>query len=92
MYYSMLGAGARGWPTEMLWGGRWEGCSCLGTHVRIKDFKIKKLKIKKKKINKALKLYKSLNPLPNNSISFSTAYPFQKMTIKSNINVSEVRK
>ena len=31
----------------MLWGGRWEGGSCLGTHVRIKDFKIKK-KIKKK--------------------------------------------
>ena len=22
------------------WGGRWEGGSCLGTHVRIKDFKI----------------------------------------------------
>ena len=31
---------AWGWPTEMLWGGRWEGGSCLGTHVRIKDFKI----------------------------------------------------
>ena len=28
---------------EMLWGGRWEGGSCLGTHVRIKDFKIKKI-------------------------------------------------
>ena len=42
--YSMLGAGAWGWPTEMLWGGRWEGGSCLGTHVRIKDFKIKKIK------------------------------------------------
>ena len=26
----------------MLWGGKWEGGSCLGTHVRIKDFKIKK--------------------------------------------------
>ena len=25
-----------------MWGGRWEGGSCLGTHVRIKDFKIKK--------------------------------------------------
>ena len=37
---SMLGAGAWGWPREMLWGGRWEGGSCLGTHVRIKDFKI----------------------------------------------------
>ena len=38
--YSMLGAGAWGWPREMLWVGRWEGGSCLGTHVRIKDFKI----------------------------------------------------
>ena len=38
--YSMLGAGAWGWPIEMLWGGRWEVGSCLGTHVRIKDFKI----------------------------------------------------
>ena len=28
----------------MLWGGRWEGGSCLGTHVRIKDLK----KLKKK--------------------------------------------
>ena len=28
--------------TEMLWGERWEGGSCLGTHVRIKDLKIKK--------------------------------------------------
>ena len=28
----------------MLWGGRWEGGSCLGMHVRIKDFKIKKKK------------------------------------------------
>ena len=39
----------------MLWGGRWEGGSCLGTHVRIKDFKILKIKknkkIKKKKRN-----------------------------------------
>ena len=41
---SMLGPGAWGWPREMLWGGRWEGGSCLGTHVRIKDFKIKKKK------------------------------------------------
>ena len=35
----------------MLWGGRWEGGSCLGTHVRIKDFKIKKIKKIKKRIN-----------------------------------------
>ena len=46
--YSMLGAGAWGWPREMLWGGRWEGVSCLGTHVRIKDFKIKKERKKRK--------------------------------------------
>ena len=46
----------------MLWGGRWEGGSCMGTHVRIKDFKIKKKKkvlvnhrLKKKK-NKVLPL------------------------------------
>ena len=49
--YSTLGAGAWGWPREMLWGGRWEGASCLGTHVRIKDFKIKKIKKLKKKEN-----------------------------------------
>ena len=29
-----------GRPREMLWGGKWEGGSCLGMHVRIKDFKI----------------------------------------------------
>ena len=52
--YSMLGAGAWGWPTEMLWGGRWEGDACLGTHVRIKDFKIKK----KKKIESHLIFWK----------------------------------
>ena len=33
----------------MLWRGRWEGGSCLGTHVRIKDFKIEKIKNKIKK-------------------------------------------
>ena len=36
----------------MLWGGRWEGGSCLGMHVRIKDFKIKKIKKLKKKEKK----------------------------------------
>ena len=41
--YSMLGAGAWGSPREMLWRGRWEGGSCLGMHVRIKDFKILKI-------------------------------------------------
>ena len=57
--YSMLGAGAWGWPTEMLWGGRWEGGSCLGTPVRIKDFKIKKIKKKfwKKKSNAGYHAY-----------------------------------
>ena len=24
-WYRMLGAGALGWPKEMVWGGRWEG-------------------------------------------------------------------
>ena len=43
-FKNYVGAGAWGWPREMLWGGRWEGGSCLGTHVRIKDFKIKKRK------------------------------------------------
>ena len=31
--YRFLGAGARGWSREMIWGGRWEGGSGLGTHV-----------------------------------------------------------
>ena len=31
--YKMIGAGALGWPREMVWGGRWEGGSGLGTHV-----------------------------------------------------------
>ena len=61
--YRMLGAGAWGWPREMLWGGRWEGGSCLGSHVHpwwihvnmwqnqynnVKQNKVK-TKIKKKK-------------------------------------------
>ena len=40
----------------MLWGGRWEGGSCLGTHVRIKDFKIKKRKKQKKNKHRTLHL------------------------------------
>ena len=40
---------------EQVWEGRWEGGSCLGTHVRIKDFKIKKIKKNAKKINKNVK-------------------------------------
>ena len=31
--YRKLGAGALGWPRGMVWGGRWEGGSGLGTHV-----------------------------------------------------------
>ena len=31
--YRMLGAGARGWSREMIWGERWEGGSGLGTLV-----------------------------------------------------------
>ena len=70
---SMLGAGAWGWPREMLWGGRWEGGSCLGTHVRIKDFKIKKIKINKyfgktQEIN----VLKSVVELEVGSFSFSS--------------------
>ena len=33
--YRMLGAGAQGWSREMIWGGRWEGSSGLGTHVHL---------------------------------------------------------
>ena len=36
-------------------GGRWEGGSCLGTHVRIKDFKIKKIEIYLKYVNLKVK-------------------------------------
>ena len=31
--YRMLRAGALGWPRGMVWGGRWKGCSGLGTRV-----------------------------------------------------------
>ena len=31
--YRMLGAGAQRRSKEMIWGGRWEGGSGLGTHV-----------------------------------------------------------
>ena len=31
--YTVLWAGALGWPRGMGWGGRWEGCSGWGTHV-----------------------------------------------------------
>ena len=33
--YRMFGAGARGWYREIIWGGRWEGGSGLGTHVHL---------------------------------------------------------
>ena len=33
VWYWMLGACALGWPRGMVWGGRWEGGSGLGTHV-----------------------------------------------------------
>ena len=32
-WYRMLGAGARGWPRGMVWGGMWEGGSGWGTRV-----------------------------------------------------------
>ena len=51
----MLGAGARWWLREMLWGGKWEGGSCLGTHVHpgwihvnVWQNQKKKKKVKKK--------------------------------------------
>ena len=47
----------------MLWGGRWEGGSCMGTHVRIKDFKIKKKKKKKENGQNENRVYKF--SLPN---------------------------
>ena len=37
---------------EMLWGGRWEGGSCLGTHVR-KESSDSKYAYTRSKINKA---------------------------------------
>ena len=57
--YRMLGAGAQGWPKEMIWGGRWEADSGLGTHVHLRQIHVnvwqnqysiakqKKVKIKK---------------------------------------------
>ena len=35
-------------------GGRWEGGSCLGMHVRIKDVKIKKKIIKSTTVEKKI--------------------------------------
>ena len=32
-WYTMLGAGALGWPRGMVWGGRWDGGSGWGTRV-----------------------------------------------------------
>ena len=43
----------------MLWEGRWEGGSCLGTHVRIKDFKIKKIK-ENNRMGKTSDLFKKI--------------------------------
>ena len=63
--YSMLGAGAWGWPREMLWGGRWEGGSCLGKHVRIKDFEIKKIKKLKKSFCKTKKTISKVKRQPS---------------------------
>ena len=62
--YSILRAGAQGWSREMVWGGRWEGGSGLGTHVypwrihvnvwqnQYSIVKQNKVKIKIKKIKK----------------------------------------
>ena len=66
--YRMLGASARGLSREMIWGGRWEGSSGLGTHVHawlihvnvwqnqysiVKQNKVK-IKIKKKEYTEGL--------------------------------------
>ena len=60
----------------MLWGGRWEGGSCLGTHVRIKDFKIKKNNKKIKGIEKAsdIDIRKGQKEYPLASISNGVIY------------------
>ena len=66
--YRMLGAGAQGRSRELIWGERWEGGSCLGTHVHpwwihvnvwqnqysiVKQNKVK-IKIKKKSLKTVL--------------------------------------
>ena len=48
----------------MLWGGRWEGGSCLGTYVRIKDFKIKKINVEVCIKTKLPLPFKSPSPFP----------------------------
>ena len=58
----------------MLWGGRWEGGSCLGTHVRIKDFKIKKIKKLKKKTLLPV-VHSSLAPSPTKPLSLPHQTP-----------------
>ena len=54
--YRMLGAGALGWPREMVWEGRWEEGSGLGIqvhpwriHVDVWQNQYCILKLKKKK-------------------------------------------
>ena len=75
--YRMLGAGALGRSREMIWGGRWEGSSGLGTHVHpwrihvnvwhnqysiVKQNKVK-IKIKKKSDSNQMGLYQTKKPL-----------------------------
>ena len=48
----------------MLWGGSWEGASCLGKHVRITDFKIKKIKKERKLTNPKLSDGKQIRLFP----------------------------
>ena len=60
----------------MLRGGRWEGGSCLGTHVRIKDFKIKK---------KNKKLFKKKEIMQFGFIIVSVKCVYQYAICKSDI-------
>ena len=71
--YRMLGAGAWGRSREMIWGGRWEGGSGLGTHVhswqihvnvwqnQYSIVKQNKVKIKIKKIISKINFKKELS-------------------------------
>ena len=60
--YRMLGAGARRWSREMIWGGRWEGDSGLGAcihpwwiHVNVWQNQYSIVKWNKVKILKLIK-------------------------------------
>ena len=62
----------------MLWGGRWEGGSCLGTHVRVKDFKIKK--IKKNSFESVLMRWMKLEPIIQSEVSQKEKHQYSILT------------